>query len=180
MDELFDSYVVNNIIVFEDGYRLNPNLNPSSYKGSVISDNCYYNCISGLITGTEFNTVPGFSGDDYSDINSFTLSKDSPLIGAGYKMEDDCETDFFGNRIETRNIGCYSGKGTDTPYNRETVFAKILRFIKTLAAMLKNLIEGIKIKNHILSRRTISKDEKQNGTGSKTCSAFYCFMTVPE
>lgn len=142
MDELFDSYVVNNIIVLEDGYRLNPNLDPSSYKGSVIANNCYYNCISGLITGTKFNTVPGFSGDDYSDINSFTLSKDSPLIGSGYKMDDGCETDFFGNKTESCNIGCYTGRGTDTPYRGESVFAKIIRFFKCLADMIKNSIAG--------------------------------------
>ncbi|MBQ6264617.1 MAG: hypothetical protein IJK60_04130 [Clostridia bacterium] len=143
MDELFDSYVVNNIIVLEDGYRLNPNLDPSSYKGSVIANNCYYNCISGLITGTKFNTVPGFSGDDYALTESFALSKDSPLVGTGYEIPgDDCETDFFGNIITSRNIGCYGGAGTDSPYRRETLFEKALRFIKCLFNMLRNSIEG--------------------------------------
>ena len=142
IDKIYDSYFVNNIIVLQDGYRLNPTLDSSSYKGSVISDNCYYNCISGLITGTEFNTVPGFSGDDYTNPESFALSENSPLIGAGYKMEDGCETDFFGNRIVSDNIGCYAGAGTDAPYRREPAVAKIIRFFKCLIDMIKNAIEG--------------------------------------
>lgn len=143
IDELFDSYIVNNIITFEDGYRLNPDLDPNSYKGSVISNNCYYNCISGLITGTKFNTLPGFSGDNYSDIGSFTLSKDSPLIGAGCEIPgDDCKVDFYGNKIESSNIGCYGASGTDISYRRETVIEKIIRFFKCIFDMIKNSIEG--------------------------------------
>ena len=57
---------------------------------------------------------------------------------------DDCETDFFGNAIVSRNIGCYGGTGTDAPFKGETVFARLLRFFRTLFAMLKNLFEGKK------------------------------------
>lgn len=143
IDNIFDSYFVNNIIVFQDGFRMNPELKPSSYSGSVIKNNCYYNCISGLITGTKYNTIPGFSGSDADDISSFTLSKDSPLIGTGYNLEtDDCETDFFGNKITSSNIGCYGGAGTDAPYKRESVFKKIARFFRTLFYMLRNALEG--------------------------------------
>lgn len=144
IDSIFDSYFVNNIIVFEDGYRLNPELNPASYRGSVIKGNCYYNCVSGLITGTKFNTVPGFSGTDYADPESFTLSKDSPLIGSGYAIEDDCELDFFGNKIESRSIGCYCGEGTDAPYKRENIFEKIGRFFLNVFQMIRNAFEGKK------------------------------------
>lgn len=142
IDRLYDSYFVNNIIVLEDGCRLNPSLDLSSYKGSVISNNCYYNCISGLITGSEFNTVPGFSSEGFSP-ECFTLSKDSPLIGSGISVPgDDCKTDFFGNSIESRNIGCYAGKGTDTPYSREGLFAGIFRFFRNLIDMIIDIISG--------------------------------------
>ena len=141
MDNLFDSYFVNNLIVLQEGYRLNPTLDPASYKGSVLANNCYYNCISGLITGTKFNTIPGFSGAGPAP-EDFMLSKDSPLIGAGYALQDDCATDFFGNAIVSCNIGCYGGAGTDAPYRREGVFTKIARFFRCLFAMLRNRLEG--------------------------------------
>ncbi|MBR4727583.1 MAG: hypothetical protein IK080_06800, partial [Clostridia bacterium] len=141
IDRLYDSYFVNNILVLQDGYRLNPSLDRGEYRGSVLANNCYYNCISGLITGTKFNTIPGFSGEGV-DPASFTLSKDSPLIGAGYVMDDGCDTDFFGNEIVSCNIGCYGGAGTDAPYRREGVFEKIARFFRCLFDMLRNRMEG--------------------------------------
>lgn len=145
IDCLYDSYFVNNIIVFQDGFRMNPELNASSYKGSMIKNNCYYNCISVPFTGARFNTIPGFSGTDETDISSFMLSKDSPLIGKGYVLDtDDCTRDFFGKEITSCNIGCYGGEGTESPYKRENIFAKIARFFRTIFNMLKNLIEGKK------------------------------------
>ena len=40
------------------------------------------------------------------------------------------DTDFFGNSMESCNIGCYSGKGTDTEYKPEGFLEKIIRIIK--------------------------------------------------
>ena len=143
INNLFDSYFVNNIIVLKDGYRLNPNLDPKAYSGSVIKGNCYYNCISGLLTGTRFNTNPGFSGVDAADVASFTLSNCSPLIGTGYDLaQDDCAVDFFGNEIVSRNIGCYGGSGTDAPYRPELPFSKLVRFLRCIFMMIKNYFAG--------------------------------------
>ena len=144
MQNIFDSYVVNNIVVVTDGYRLNTSIKPSQYKGSVIGGNCYYNCTSAANSGAKFNTLPGFSGADFSDPASFTLSKDSPLIGAGVAVPgDDCTLDFFGNEIKRNNIGCYGGEGTDAPYTREPVFQRLVRFFRNLYFMLKGLLSAI-------------------------------------
>ena len=78
------------------------------------------------------NTVPGFAGSDYSDVNSFMLSKDSPLIGAGAKVEDAVLSDFFGNEISSENIGCYGGTGTDDEYDGENIIEKIFRTIRNI------------------------------------------------
>ena len=139
-DGIYNSYFVNNIIVLQDGYRLNPTLLLFKHRGSVIAGNCYYNCISGLLTGTRFNTIPGFSGTDETSPASFMLSKDSPLIGAGVSLpSDDCTVDFFGNPIVSRNIGCYGGTGTDTPYKAESIFTKLARFFRNLFHVVQNL-----------------------------------------
>ncbi|MBQ6163735.1 MAG: hypothetical protein IJK23_04585 [Clostridia bacterium] len=143
LENIYDSYFVNNIIVMKDGYRLNTDFNSYYKDGNVIADNCYYNCFSGVQAGAKFNTLPGFSGEDVSEPSSFTLSKDSPLIGAGYALEaDDCAADFFGNEIESRNIGCYGGAGTDAKYQGENVFQKLIRYIRCLFAVLRNEIAG--------------------------------------
>ena len=63
---------------------------------------------------------------------SFVLSADSPLIGAGTVIEDDCTTDFFGNKITSNNIGCYGGDGADVEYEKEGLFKRILRFFKNV------------------------------------------------
>ena len=140
LDGIYDSYFVNNIIVFQEGFRLNPTLFLFERRGSVLAGNCYYNCISGFLTGTRFNTIPGFSGTDDTSPASFTLSKDSPLIGAGVPLPfDDCAVDFFGNAIESRNIGCYAGTGTDTPYKAEGFFTKPVRFFRTFFHVIINL-----------------------------------------
>ena len=145
LDNIYDSYFVNNIIVMKDGYRMNTDFNTYYRDGNVIADNCYYNCVTDVQAGMSFNTTPGFSGADETDIASFTLSKDSPLIGAGRVVpEDDCVTDFFGNEIVSRNIGCYGGAGTDAKYQRETLFARLARFFRTLLDMLRNAFAGKK------------------------------------
>ena len=144
MQNIFDSYVVNNIVVVTDGYRLKTSIRPSQYKGSVIGNNCYYNCVSAANAGAKFNTLPGFSGADFADPASFMLSKDSPLIGAGVAVPgDDCTLDFFGNEIKSANIGCYGGAGTDAAYQRESAFRKFIRLFRNLFFMIKGLLESI-------------------------------------
>ena len=143
LDNIYDSYFVNNIIVMRDGYRLNTDFNTYYRDGNVIADNCYYNCPTDVQAGTKFNTVPGFSAANATDPASFTLSKASPLIGAGTEVPgDDCETDFFGNSVVRQNIGCYGGAGTDAPYQRETLPAKLARFFRNLLDMIKNYFAG--------------------------------------
>ena len=143
LDNIYDSRFVNNIIVMQNGYRMNTDFNTYYRDGNVIRNNCCYNCVTDVQAGIKFNTVPGFSGADENDPASFTLSKDSPLIGAGITVPgDDCAADFFGNEIVSRNIGCYGGAGTDATYQRETVFAKLARFFRTLLDMLRNYFAG--------------------------------------
>jgi hypothetical protein len=100
-----------------------------SSRGNVFENNCYYNALTPLVDTDAMNTVPGFSGTDYSDINSFKLSSDSPLIGAGTKI-DGVEKDFFGDMIQSNNIGCYGGTGTDAEYEGEGILELIIRTIK--------------------------------------------------
>lgn len=81
------------------------------------------------------------SGTDYSDINSFKLSADSPLIGAG--LSTGVETDFYGNPVESNNIGCYGGTGTDTEYKGENIFEKFIRTVINIFQTIKHEIEVI-------------------------------------
>lgn len=122
---LYNSYIANNIIVPMSGATFAYDVDPS--RGNVFENNCYYNVMSPLVDLGAMNTPPGFSGTDYSDPNSFRLSADSPLIGAGSAVG--IEKDFYGNPIESNNIGCYGGTGTDAEYEGEGFFAKIIRTV---------------------------------------------------
>lgn len=122
---LYNSYIANNIIVPVNGATFAYDVDPS--RGNVFENNCYYNVMSPLVDLGAMNTPPGFSGTDYSDPNSFRLSADSPLIGAGSAVG--IEKDFYGNPIESNNIGCYGGTGTDAEYEGEGFFAKIIRTV---------------------------------------------------
>lgn len=124
---LYNAYIANNIIVPESGATFAYNPDPS--RGNVFENNCYYNALSPLVDLGAMNTVPGFAGTDYSDVNSFMLSAASPLIGAGSAVEG-AEKDFFGNPIQSNNIGCYGGTGTDAEYKGENIIEKILRTIR--------------------------------------------------
>ena len=124
---LFDSYIANNIIVPADGCTFAYDIDPT--RNNVFENNCYYNVMTPLVDLGAMNVNPGFSGTDYSDINSFTLSESSPLIGAGTEI-DGIEKDFFGNAIESNNIGCYGGTGTQTEYETETYHQWLIRIIK--------------------------------------------------
>lgn len=132
---MYDSYVANNIFVMEDGSTFAYDID-NMIRGNVFENNCYYNAMSPVIDINSMNTVPGFVSEDTSDKNSYVLSKDSPLIGAGSNVDDGLTTDFFGNEITSNNIGCYGGDGADVEYIGETPS-------QTLIRMLKNIIQTI-------------------------------------
>ncbi len=138
---LYNAYFVNNIIVPADGATIAYDIDPS--RNNVIKNNCYYEVANPLIDIFSKNTVPGFAGDDYSDYMSFVLSKDSPLIGAGVEIDDDLLTDFFGNEIQSNNIGCYAGNGTDVEYKGENLLERFVRMILDFFETLKHEITVI-------------------------------------
>ena len=140
MQYIHNSFVANNIIIPADGEVVSYSLD-AQLEGNVFKNNCYYNVSNPLVDGCSLNTVPGFTGSDYSDYMSFSLSADSPLIGAGVEIEDDCDTDFFGNKITSNNIGCYGGEGTDAEYSGEGFFAKLIRIIGHMLNVIKHEFE---------------------------------------
>lgn len=137
---LYNSYIANNIIVPTDGATFAYDIDRS--RGNVFENNCYYDAMTPLVDTGSMNTVPGFSGSDYSDPASFTLSADSPLIGAGVRVNGEITKDFFGNEIVSANIGCYGGAGTDTEYDGECIIEKIIRTIRDI---IETVIHEIKV-----------------------------------
>ena len=125
---LYNAYIANNIIVPIDGATFAYDIDSS--RGNRFENNCYYNVMTPFVDTGAMNTVPGFSGTDYSDVRSFMLSKDSPLIGAGVAIDDGVTTDFFVDEIASANIGCYGGTGTDAEYKSETFIERIIRAIR--------------------------------------------------
>ena len=101
--------------------------------------------MSPLVDPDSLNIDPGFTGKNSSDINSFMLKADSPLIGAGVEIEDDVTTDFFGNEITSTNIGCYGGTGieTESPYQFEIFEMKMLRHLMDAISTLLQEIMGV-------------------------------------
>ncbi len=131
--DMYDSLVVNNIIIPKDGCFVAYDVWDLPKDGNIIGNNCYYGCEPPLIDMGSMNTVPGFVGTDYSNPESFKLSADSPLIGAGYNVENcDAPHDFYGNEIVSNNIGCYMGEGEDVPYEGESFFTKIFRICRSI------------------------------------------------
>lgn len=124
---LYNAYIANNIIIPKNGATFAYDVDSS--RGNVFENNCYYNVMSPIVDFGAMNTVPGFAGSDYSDVNSFMLSADSPLIGAGSAVEG-VEKDFYGNPVQSNNIGCYGGTGTDAEYKGENIIVKIFRLIR--------------------------------------------------
>ncbi len=131
LKNMYNSYIANNIIVPADGHHFSYDFDPLDSRGNVYDNNCYYNAMSPLVDPDSLNIDPGFTGKKLSDKNSFMLSSDSPLIGAGVKIDDGLTTDFFGNEIISSNIGCYGGVGIeqDTPYSYEVFEMKLLRHL---------------------------------------------------
>lgn len=137
---LYNAYIANNIIIPADGATFAYDVD--SERGNVFENNCYYGVMTPIVDLCAKNTVPGFSGSDYSDPASFMLSKKSPLIGAGSAIEG-VDKDFYGNPVQSNNIGCYGGTGTDAKYEREFLIEKIIRTILDIIETLKHEIEVI-------------------------------------
>ncbi len=134
---LYNAYIANNIIIPKNGATFAYDVDSS--RGNVFENNCYYNVMSPIVDFGAMNTVPGFAGSDYSDVNSFMLSADSPLIGAGSAVEG-VEKDFYGNPVQSNNIGCYGGTGTDAEYKGENIIEKIIRTIRNIIETLMHEI----------------------------------------
>lgn len=128
---MYNAYVANNVFVMQDGATFAYDID-NMLRGNVFENNCYYNAMTPIIDINAMNTVPGFAGNNTQDTGSYVLSKDSPLIGAGSKVDDGLTTDFFGNEITSNNIGCYGGDGADVEYTAETPTESLIRMIKNI------------------------------------------------
>lgn len=99
---IYNSYIANNIFMLSEGATIAYDL--SSERGNVFENNCYYGVMKPLVDIWSMNALPGFAGTDYSDKNSFLLSKNSPLINSGSRIDDDITTDFFGSEVSNKII----------------------------------------------------------------------------
>ncbi len=146
MVDMYDSYIANNIIIPDDGYVVFTDFADSLKDNNVFDSNCYYGTNKPLCdTINSISVLPGFVGDDYSNPESFKLSKDSPLIGKGAVIEgNDAETDFFGNKITSNNIGCFGGDGEDVEYKRENIFVRIRNFFESLIEIIAHKLSGVR------------------------------------
>lgn len=141
--KIFDSVIANNIFVLADGAAFGYDMNTEE-RNNKFMNNCYYKVLPPLIDLQSKNTVPGFAGANLNDPLSFALSKDSPLIGAGVKIEgDDSATDLFGNKITSQNIGCFGTDGVDTEYKGETLIEKILRIFFDILETLRHELAAL-------------------------------------
>ena len=131
LKNMYNAVVANNIFAMMDGATFAYDID-NIIRGNNVSNNCYYNVMTPLVDFTSMNTVPGFAGNNTEDIMSYVLSKDSPLIGAGIKIDGAPETDFYGNVITSNNIGCYGGDGVDAEYKAETSVERLIRMIKNI------------------------------------------------
>ena len=123
MTQIYDSLFANNIIVFKDGHKFYHINEEAKTWNNVFTNNCYYNTFNPSFDKDALNTLPGFVGGD-DPIKAYQLAEGSPLIGAGFKVEDGCMTDFYGNEITSNNIGCYSADGEDSELKTESFFEK--------------------------------------------------------
>ena len=139
---LTNSLIANNIFVAVDGAPMNCTLTDEITAGNTYSNNCYYNTLNLMCDPFAMNTDPGFSTDEL--IDAYQLAINSPLIGKGMKIEDGLTQDFFGNEIESCNIGCYMGKGEEPEVSTENIFEKLVRFIRNLLSRLEHEFNIIK------------------------------------
>lgn len=143
--DMYDSVIANNIIIPAEGHAVAYDIADYFRDGNIFAGNCYYNTATPLIDLSARNTVPGFVSTDLASIESFMLSADSPLIGAGVEIEgNDLTTDFFGNEITGNNIGCYGGSGEDAGYEGENIIEKIIRLTKNIIDRIIREINGLK------------------------------------
>ena len=145
MIDMYDSVIANNIIAPADGYVVVCDTADYFRDGNVFANNCYYNTANPFCDLFSKNTVPGFVGNDLTSLESFMLSADSPLIGAGIEVEgNDLKTDIFGNEITGNNIGCYGADGEEAEYEGENFIEKIIRFFKDLINRIIRESDGLK------------------------------------
>ncbi len=160
---LRDSLIQNNIFAFSPGryiylssyvgkddhsgdneYNIN-GYHKSEFTG-IMSNNCFYQTSVNKESEDSIYANPMFAGDDFTDINSFVLSSDSPCIGAGVKVEDDMgEQDFFGNKITSEtvhNIGCYEGNGVENG-EQYIVFQRLIDAVVSVFARLIGALTGV-------------------------------------
>ncbi len=133
---LTNSLIANNIFVALDGAPMNCTLKDELTAGNTYSNNCYYNTLNLLCDPLSVNTDPVFSADEL--IEAYQLAVNSPLIGKGMKIDDGLTHDFFGNEIESCNIGCYMGTGEEPEAETEGIFTKLIRIIKNIIARLEH------------------------------------------
>ena len=139
---LTNSLIANNIFVAVDGAPMNCTLTDEITAGNTYTNNCYYNTLNLMCDPLALNTDPGFSTDEL--IEAYQLAINSPLIGKGMKIEDGLTHDFFGNEIESCNIGCYMGKGEEPEVGTENIFEKLVRLLRNLMARLEHEFNIIK------------------------------------
>ena len=144
MQNVKNSYIANNIFYGKDltqqfiGKRVSTDKDTgkkylAKFTGEF-TNNCFYNYAIPSFAENSVNVIPEFVGTDFDDKNSFMLSENSKLIGAGIQVEEDMgEHDFYGNPLtETHNIGCYDGDGEKTE-NRIDFFSRLGNFFKKIA-----------------------------------------------
>lgn len=107
----------------------------------VIENNCFWKFGKPYSAENSYLCNPKFAGTDETDKNSFKLSKNSKLIGAGVQVEEDMgECDFYGNALGgSHNIGCYEGAGEEST-GSGGIFSSIAGFFGTLIAAVAGFI----------------------------------------
>lgn len=127
---LSNSLIANNIIIPMEGEVINFDLEDEIKGNNTYVNNCYYNTLNPGCDLLSMNTLPGFTAGE--GIDAYKLAENSPLLGKGMKIDDGLTEDFFGNTIESNNIGCYMGTGETGKAETENIFIKIFRFFKNI------------------------------------------------
>lgn len=117
---LLNSTIANNIFISnkklgEIQIARNTSMSGVHKFDGTITNNCFVDYAIPPMAKNNAMSVPGFTGGDIYDINSYKLSASSPLIGGGIQAENDMgEHDFYGNELtDTHNIGCFDSAGMD-------------------------------------------------------------------
>ncbi len=153
MFELSNSYVANNIFYSDDinqtfaTVHISMNEDGSRYLKEFegeFTNNCFYGTAVPFRTENAILKNPLFVGEDLKDVNSFMLSKNSPLIGKGIQVEENMgEHDFYGNPLtETHNIGCYDGSGEDIEV-KESFLSYITNLLKMIPGFFASIWRDI-------------------------------------